>query len=54
MVQGVPFKTQPRERPLKPFAHKDETSDNIKFLQPHPYVAADAVLEIGTAVILAV
>jgi hypothetical protein len=29
---------------------KKETSGNIEFLQPYPDVAADALLEIGTAV----
>jgi hypothetical protein len=32
----------------------DETFGNIEFLQPYPVVAADALLEIGTAVISAV
>jgi hypothetical protein len=34
-------------------AQNDKTSGNTEFLQPYP-VAADALLEIGTAVILAV
>jgi hypothetical protein len=35
--------------------HKnDETTGNIEFLQPHHVVAADALLEIGTAIISAV
>jgi hypothetical protein len=33
---------------------KDETNSNIEFLQPHSVVAADALIEIGTAVIPAV
>jgi len=34
------------------FTHKeDKTNGNIEFLQPYPVVAADALLEIGTAVI---
>jgi hypothetical protein len=32
-------------------AQNDETNGNIEFLQPYPVVAADALLEIGTAVI---
>jgi hypothetical protein len=32
---------------------KDETNGNIEFLQPYPVVAADALLEIGTAIISA-
>jgi hypothetical protein len=32
----------------------DETDVNIEFLQPYPVVAADALLEIGTATISAV
>jgi hypothetical protein len=35
-------------------AQNDETNGNIEFLQPYPIVAADALLEIGTAVISAV
>jgi hypothetical protein len=31
-----------------------ETNGNIEFLQPYPVVAADALVEIGTAVISAV
>jgi hypothetical protein len=33
-------------------AQNDETNGNIEFLQPYPVVAADALFEIGTAVIL--
>jgi hypothetical protein len=33
------------------YAQNDETNGNIEFLQPHPVVAADVLLEIGTAVI---
>jgi hypothetical protein len=40
-------------RPLL-HAQNDETNDSIKFLLPHPIVAADALLAIGTAVISAV
>jgi hypothetical protein len=32
-------------------ARNDETNGNIEFLQPYPVVAADALLEISTAVI---
>jgi hypothetical protein len=32
-------------------AQNDETNGSIEFLQPYPVVAADALLEIGTAVI---
>jgi hypothetical protein len=32
----------------------DKTNGNIEFLQPYPVVAADALLEIGTAVISSV
>jgi hypothetical protein len=35
-------------------AQNDETNGNIEFLQPYPVVAADALFEIGTAVISAV
>jgi hypothetical protein len=35
-------------------ALNDETNGNIEFLQPYPVVAADALLEIGTAAITAV
>jgi hypothetical protein len=34
-------------------SRNDETNGNIEFLQPYPVVAADALLEIGTAVISA-
>jgi hypothetical protein len=37
-----------------PWGKNDETNGNIEFLQPYPVVAADALLEIGTAVISAV
>jgi hypothetical protein len=39
---------------LKRNAQIDETKGNIEFLQPYPVVAADALLEIDTAVISAV
>jgi hypothetical protein len=41
---------------MNPFTQQnDETSSNIEFSQPYPVVAAaDALLEIGTAVISAV
>jgi hypothetical protein len=32
-------------------SQNDETKDSIEFLQPYHVVAADALLEIGTAVI---
>jgi hypothetical protein len=35
-------------------AQNDETNGSIEFLQSYPVVAADALLEIGTAVISAV
>jgi hypothetical protein len=35
-------------------AQNDETDGNIEFLQPYPAVAADALLEVGAAVISAV
>jgi hypothetical protein len=35
-------------------AKNEETNVNIEFLQPYSIVAADALLEIGTAVISAV
>jgi hypothetical protein len=35
-------------------AQNDETNGNIEFLKPYPVVAADALLQIGTAVISAV
>jgi hypothetical protein len=35
-------------------SQNDETNSNIEFLQSYPVVAADALLEIGTAVISAV
>jgi hypothetical protein len=35
-------------------ARNDETSGSIEFLQPYPVVAADALFEIGTAVISAI
>jgi hypothetical protein len=31
------------------YAQNDETNGNIEFLQPYPVVAADALLETGTA-----
>jgi hypothetical protein len=40
---------------MNPFTQKnDETNGNIEFLQKYPVVAANALLEIGTAVISAV
>jgi hypothetical protein len=39
---------------MNPSRTNDETNDNIEFLQPYPVVAADALLEITTAVISAV
>jgi hypothetical protein len=35
-------------------AQYDETNDNIEFLQPYPVVSANALFEIGTAIISAV
>jgi hypothetical protein len=52
-IQNVPFETEPTtHKPL--LAQNDETNGNIEFLQPYPVVAAEALLEIGTAVISAV
>jgi hypothetical protein len=51
-AQNGPFKTQPRLKHRNAFAHK--TNNNIEFLRPYPVVEADALPEIGTAVILAV
>jgi hypothetical protein len=36
---------------MKWFAANDEINDRIKFSQPYPVVAADALLQIGKAVI---
>lgn len=35
-------------------AQNNETNSNIEFLQPYPFFAAGALLEIGTGVISAV
>jgi hypothetical protein len=37
-----------------PSRKKDETNGSLKFLQSYPVVAVDALLEIGTAVVLSV
>jgi hypothetical protein len=48
------LKRRPNNYKWTPSRSKEETNGSIEFLQPYPVVAADALLEIGTAVISAV
>jgi hypothetical protein len=51
LIQNVPFKTQPQLLHELLRAQNDETNGNIELLQSNSVAVADALLEIGTAVI---
>jgi hypothetical protein len=55
-LQCVPFKNKANMISTHKYPHtqNDETNKNTEFCNPYPVVAADALFEIGTAVIAAV